>query len=78
MVSEFSFNLHAGEILGLGGLVGSGRTEILRALYGDNRVLAGKLELQGSKMTSKDIPSAIQSGIGYVTEDRKLEGLFLT
>ena len=76
MVSEFSFDLHAGEILGLGGLVGSGRTEILRALYGDNRVLAGKLELQGSEITSKDIPSAIQSGIGYVTEDRKLEGLF--
>lgn len=76
MVSEFSFDLYAGEILGLGGLVGSGRTEILRALYGDNRVLAGKLELNGADLTAKDIPSAIQSGIGYVTEDRKIEGLF--
>jgi ABC-type sugar transport system ATPase subunit len=76
MVSAFSFDLHAGEILGLGGLVGSGRTEILRALYGDYRVLAGKLELKGKEITSKNIPSAINSGIGYVTEDRKLEGLF--
>lgn len=76
MVSAFSFDLHAGEILGFGGLVGSGRTEILRALFGDNRILAGKLELQGSELTSKDIPTAIQSGIGYVTEDRKTEGLF--
>ena len=76
MVSAFSFDLHAGEILGLGGLVGSGRTEILRALYGDNRVLAGKLELQGKELSSTNIPSAINSGIGYVTEDRKLEGLF--
>jgi ABC-type sugar transport system ATPase subunit len=76
MVSSFSFDLHAGEILGLGGLVGSGRTEILRALYGDNRVIAGKLELEGKEITSADIPSAISSGIGYVTEDRKLEGLF--
>jgi ribose transport system ATP-binding protein len=76
MVSAFSFDLHAGEILGLGGLVGSGRTEILRALYGDNRVLAGKLELEGKEISSTNIPSAISSGIGYVTEDRKLEGLF--
>ena len=76
MVSAFSFDLHAGEILGLGGLVGSGRTEILRALYGDNRVLAGKLELQGKEVSSTNIPSAINSGIGYVTEDRKVEGLF--
>lgn len=76
MVSAFSFDLHAGEILGLGGLVGSGRTEILRALYGDNRVLAGKLELEGKEIKTTNIPSAINSGIGYVTEDRKLEGLF--
>jgi D-xylose transport system ATP-binding protein len=76
MLDAFSFELFSGEILGLGGLVGSGRTEILKALIGENRILSGEVRLSNGQKYGSNIPSAIGSGIYYITEDRKLEGLF--
>ena len=68
-----------GEILGLYGLVGSGRTELARALIGDARILAGEFRLKGAPVFIADIPSAVRRHrIGYVSEDRKSEGLILS
>jgi len=75
MLDAFSFELRAGEILGLGGLVGSGRTEILKALFRENNVLAGKIQLGDGKVYGDAIPDALDAGIAYITEDRKIEGL---
>lgn len=76
MLDAFSFDLRAGEVLGLGGLVGSGRTEILKALYRENRILAGSIGLEGARKLGRSIPEALEAGICYITEDRKIEGLF--
>ncbi len=76
ILDEFSFELRAGEILGLGGLLGSGRTEILKALYRDNKILSGEVELSGDKSFGRSTPKVLQAGICYITEDRKAEGLF--
>jgi ribose transport system ATP-binding protein len=75
---DISFTLHKGEILGLYGLVGAGRTELARALIGDVRILAGEVRLKGAPISIKDAPTAIRKHrIGYVSEDRKGEGLIL-
>jgi len=76
--SDISFTLHKGEILGFAGLVGAGRTEILRALFGADPLDSGELFLEGKPITIKSCEDAIAQGIGYVTEDRKLLGLFQT
>jgi ribose transport system ATP-binding protein len=76
---NISFTLNQGEILGLYGLVGSGRTELARALIGDARILAGEIRLKGASVFIADIPSAVRRHrIGYVSEDRKSEGLILS
>lgn len=75
---EVSFTLHKGEILGFAGLVGAGRTEILRALFGADKLDSGEVILEGKPITIKNCEDAILQGIGYVTEDRKLLGLFQT
>lgn len=76
LLEPFSFQLKQGEILGLGGLVGSGRTEILKTLFGEYRMLGGEIILNGNQVVVRNIQDAISNGIGYVTEDRKAEGLF--
>lgn len=76
LLEPFSFELKQGEILGLGGLVGSGRTEILKTLFGEYRMLGGNIMLNGNEIVVRNIQDAIGNGIGYVTEDRKAEGLF--
>ncbi len=77
--NDISFTLHQGEILGLYGLVGSGRTELARALIGDARILAGEIRLKGVPVSIADIPSAVRRHrIGYISEDRKNEGLILS
>ena len=74
-----SFQLHKGEILGLYGLVGAGRTELARALIGDARIVSGELCLNGQKVSIPDVPTAIRRHrLGYISEDRKAEGLILT
>ena len=75
---NISFALKKGEILGLYGLVGAGRTELARALIGDARVTAGDLLIHGKPVSIRSVPQAIRRHrIGYISEDRKAEGLIL-
>ena len=79
VVRDVSFDLHRGEVMGLAGLVGSGRTELLRLIYGADRKDAGYLQGNEPKL-SLDVNSpvqAVRAGIGLVTEDRKSQGLLL-
>ncbi len=75
---DVSFTLRRGEVLGFAGLVGAGRTEIMRAIFGLDRPQSGEIVLDG-KVVRFDAPSeAIRHGLGFVTEDRKDDGLVLT
>lgn len=76
-VNNISFVLHAGEVLGLAGLMGSGRTELARAIYGVNKIISGKVFLEGREINVRSAQEALIQGIGYTTEDRKNDGLFL-
>lgn len=79
MVEDVSFKAYAGEILGLSGLVGAGRTETLRAIFGADPKSSGKIEV-GNPLKPYDSPSPSESlrrRIAFVSEDRKSEGLFL-
>jgi ABC-type sugar transport system ATPase subunit len=75
ILHDVSFTLRAGEILGLGGLVGSGRSELVTALYGQTRITRGEVVFAGRKIQPSDAKEAMAEGIGLVTEDRKKEGL---
>ncbi len=77
MVHDASFKLHRGEVLGLAGLVGAGRTELARLIFGADKRTGGELLLEGKKVKINKPTDAIAAGIGYVPEDRKLQGLFL-
>jgi ribose transport system ATP-binding protein len=70
-----SFEVRAGEILGLAGVVGAGRTELARAVFAADLISAGRIELDGKPLELKSPGDAIAAGIGYLTEDRKAEGL---
>lgn len=70
-----SFTVRAGEIVGLGGLVGSGRSELLTALYGQTAIVAGSIEVDGKPVRPESAGEAMRAGIGMLTEDRKQEGL---
>ena len=72
-----SFDVHKGEILGFFGLVGAGRSEIMRAVFGVDRYDSGSVTLDGKKLRGGSPSRAIRSGIGFCTEDRKKEGLAL-
>ena len=72
------FTLRAGEVLGISGLLGSGRTSLAKALFGLVRADAGELRLDGVPIPLGDPIAATRAGIGYVPEDRLTEGLFLT
>ncbi|MBA2691987.1 MAG: sugar ABC transporter ATP-binding protein [Rubrobacter sp.] len=74
---DCSFEVRAGEILGFAGLVGAGRTELARAVFGADRKDSGEVELEGKKLRIKKPQDAIDAGIGYLTEDRKGAGLAL-
>ena len=76
-LKEASFSLHKGEIVGLAGLVGSGRTEIARVLFGADQNQAGEIRVAGRVVQINSPQTAIRLGIGLVTEDRKAQGLFL-
>lgn len=76
-VSNISFSLYKGEILGIAGLVGSGRTEIMRVLYGAEPAEGGEIVLNGKKVCIKSVTDAIHYGFGLIPEDRKEQGLFL-
>lgn len=74
---DVSFNLRAGEILGLAGLSGAGRTELARSLCGLDPVHYGSARLAGAVLARNDYPANVARGITYLTEDRKQDGLFL-
>jgi ABC-type sugar transport system ATPase subunit len=76
-VRDVSFNVRRGEILALTGLVGAGRTETVRLIFGADRRDAGEIKLDGKPLALRDPREAIAAGIGLLTEDRKLQGLVL-
>ena len=77
MVKNASFKLKKGEILGFAGLVGSGRSELMRAIFGIDKMDQGEVFLDGEKISIRHPSHAIKHGLGFVPEDRKLQGLIL-
>ena len=76
-ISDCSFSLRRGEILGFAGLVGAGRTELARAIYGADRTTSGTVSIRGEKKDIRSTRQGIEAGIGLITEDRKAQGLLL-
>ncbi len=76
-VKDISFEVRSGEIVGMAGLVGAGRTEVARAIFGVNKNTGGTLVLDGKELAIKSPVDAISNGIAYLTEDRKRTGLCL-
>lgn len=74
---NINFSLRSGELVGLYGLIGAGRTEIAKAIYGLNTINVGKITFKGSKVLFKNPKAALTNGITYLPEDRRKEGLFL-
>ncbi len=74
---DVSFSVRAGEVLGVAGLMGAGRTEIMQAVFGNLKKDSGKIFIDGKEVPIKNPRQAIAAGIGFITEDRKTEGLLL-
>jgi ribose transport system ATP-binding protein len=77
VLSDINFTAYAGEVLGIAGLVGAGRTELARAVFGADLIDSGKFFVKGQPVKIANPNDAIQHGIGLLTEDRKQQGLFL-
>lgn len=77
MLEHISFEVKKGEIFGLGGLVGSGRTELARAIFGLDKKESGRLIFEGRDLTPLNPKDAIRKGIGFLTEDRRSTGLVM-
>jgi len=75
VLEDISFTLRRGEVLGISGLVGSGRTELMRAILGIDKMNSGTIKLNGVVVQNKDLRQAINRGFGLVPEDRKKQGL---
>ncbi len=75
--APIDFEVRAGEIVGIAGLLGSGRSELLRAIFGADPVEGGEIEVDGKRVRSGDARRAVQAGLGLLTEDRKRLGLLL-
>lgn len=76
-VKNVSFELYPGEVLGLTGLVGAGRTELLQCIFGANMIKSGKIFFEGREVKIRNCNDAIKLGIGLIPEGRKIQGLFL-
>lgn len=76
-VKPATFSVHAGEVLGLAGLVGAGRTELARLIFAADQKTSGRVFLDGQEVNIREPLDAIQLRIGYLPEDRKGQGLFL-
>lgn len=74
---DINFSVKEGEVLGVSGLMGAGRTEIMQAIFGNLPYESGEIEIGGQKVVIKSPQAAIKNGIGFITEDRKTEGLLL-
>jgi ribose transport system ATP-binding protein len=75
LVRNVSFQLHRGEILGIAGLVGAGRTEVARVIFGADRLESGEIRVRGRTVRINSPSDAVREGIGYLSEDRKRYGL---
>src|SRR5207237_7882254 len=76
-IHDINFSVRAGEIVGLAGLVGGGRTELARTIFGLTPADRGQILLRGKKATIRRAAQAIESGIAYVPEDRRRHGVIL-
>ena len=76
-LKDISFSLHKGEVLGVAGLLGAGRTELARAIFGLDKISSGSIYVNGVAQKMSSPRAAIKSGIGFLTEDRKSQGLVL-
>lgn len=76
-VNDVSFSLHEGEILGISGLMGAGRTELMKMIYGANPAKSGTIVLNGKTIKTQTPKDGLNHGIVYISEDRKKDGLIL-
>ena len=76
-VRDVTFDLHRGEVVGFAGLVGAGRTDLAKALFGADRIIRGKIVVKGKPVSLRSPQAAIRAGIGFTPEDRKKEALVL-
>lgn len=74
---DVTFGVRAGEIVGMAGLIGAGRTEILRAIAGADAIESGEVFVDGKRLHPGDIAGDIDAGVAFITEDRKAQGLVL-
>lgn len=77
LFKNVNFSVRAGEVMGVSGLMGAGRTEIMQAIFGNIPIESGKIYIDGKEVVIKNPRQAIAAGIGFITEDRKTEGLLL-
>lgn len=77
MVKDVTLEVRAGEVVGLGGLIGSGRTEFTRLVYGAERIKSGEIRLKGRHIRFREPADAVAEGIGIVPEERRSQGVFL-
>lgn len=77
LLKDISFQVHKGEILGLAGLVGAGRTETARAIFGADPKSSGEIKIHGKKVSIHNPKDAIKDGIALIPEDRKKHGALL-
>jgi ribose transport system ATP-binding protein len=77
VLHDVSFSLRAGEVLGIAGLLGAGRTELARAIVGADRPDSGRVLIRGKELRARQPGDAIRRGIGFLPEDRKTQGLVL-
>jgi ABC-type sugar transport system ATPase subunit len=75
-VQDVSFSVHVGEVLGLGGMLGSGRTEIARAIYGMDKITSGTIAFDGHQAGFRSPREAVAAGVGMLPENRKTDGCF--
>lgn len=76
-IKDISFSVKEGEILGIAGLMGSGRTEVAKTIFGEYKKTSGIIKIKGKEIDIKNIQEAIDNGICYLSEDRKKEGCIL-
>ena len=77
-IKDISFELCRGEVLGFTGLVGAGRTEIMRLLFGADKKTSGRIVKNGKEITIRNPGDSVRNGFAFITEDRKSEGLFMS
>ena len=74
-IKPFNFTIHRGEVIGLTGLLGSGRSELVRCIYGADRNQSGTITMEGKQLVVKSPHDSIKAGMGYLPDDRKADGL---